>query len=96
MARQFKSNGNGPTKDNTPETKAKKQWQYYLNTNPKEGESEMIGAFEVRGGFTKKGDEEKPYVVLSGFSKQHGPISIFLQHNVNALMDALEAAGYLK
>ncbi len=100
MPRKFNANGNGPTAHNAPATaattdKPKKVWDCYLATEAKEGEEsgELLGAFEIKGGVSKAG---KPYLCLSGFSKQHGPMNIFLSKNADKLIDTMVAAGYLK
>jgi len=101
MPRKFNGNGNGPTAHNAPAAtvantdKPKKVWDCYLSTEAKEGEEngELIGAFEIKGGVSKGG---KPYLCLSGFSKQHGPISIFLSKQADKLIDKMVEAGYLK
>ena len=78
--------------------KEKKKWLYYLSTQiPKDGnkeDSRVVGAFDViRGGI---GKNDKPYLFLNGYSAelQEG-IRINLAHNIDALMEAMENAGFL-
>lgn len=116
--RQYKSNNAGENElkahaaENSGTAKAKKQWDVFANTDVgkdgKREDSKMVAAFQIRGG--KSGNGDKPYLFLSGFSKEIGSgLSISLttkaEKLVNAMIDAgldetvckvLEARGILK
>jgi hypothetical protein len=75
-----------------------KEWLFYMNTTiPKDGnkeDSRLVAAFDkIRGGITQEG---KPYLFLSGFSKELGSgVSINLGYNIDKLLMAMEDAGFL-
>ena len=82
--------------NNAVPTTAKKVWDLYLNTDTKEGEdknnSKLIAAFQVKAGRSKK--DQKPYLFLSGFSKEMGGVNVALTHKVDFLIEKMIEAGF--
>jgi hypothetical protein len=74
----------------------KKVWDLYLNTDTKEGEdktnSKLVAAFQVKAGRSKK--DQKPYLFLSGFSKEIGGVNVALTHKVDYIIDKMIEAGF--
>jgi hypothetical protein len=90
---------NNNTQAANPPTKERQPDDVYMFTEPEEGsneESKLLCGFKIRGGIGK--NSGKPYLFMSGYSKEFGRVNINLitkNEPQKKLIEALAAAGLI-